>query len=817
MRRLLGLALASLIACAAHARPLDLDDLLQTESLGAVGLTPHGLIIERRRAYAQAPAFDTEAELTIGRTDLLILDGSDARPLLPRLTDGGYMAGPLSPDGARLLVYRLRGSAWDAGVVTLATGAVVWLDLTPELAPLGRAAQWRSNRELLMLVRAPGDLPLALRRGRQGPARIAKAWQTMAKGEEPSASVLGSGRFLPEPAPRGAVVRVQVDSGVVQTLARGDVEDLEISPDGRRAALVLLGEALQPPPDRLIRVAEPTRRRSLALIDLTSGAMTRPCPSCELAPLLLSWSPHSDALLVFGRQEGVDWAQGGFWKVGLSRSERLAPGMSPKLAFTSEGLPIVRAAWLGDAPVILAGPSGGRSDLYRLDGEGPLNLTALLPTPPAAIDAQDAEGLVLAAGGAVWRVDARGVTTALSAGGGEAAAPAPGLGDGYRLQINPPRPQGLVWIRRGAWLEAYDRGGRRTRLMTPPKIQMLASDGRQMVVADRDAHGVERLLRLAPRSPPSPVLTLNPALAALDPPDILAVHHRGPDGERLTSWLFLPKDRPPGAKLTLIVTPYPGAVFPSPPPVFGADAASLQTNPYGLAAHGEAVLVPSLPRDRARGEPGAGLADQILTAVDAAILTGQVDPDRVALFGHSFGGYAALMSAAQSPRFKSVIAKAAVTDIAALRGDLIPHDAAVPQDGYELNFGSGWSELGQGHLGTDPTTDPERYRRNSPISHIGQIRAPVLLIAGDQDEVSVGQSQAMFAALYRQGRDACLVTYWGERHLIASPGDLRDLYARVFIWLDRTLPKTTPKPPTADEQVRPRSEWSLPALPAPPI
>lgn len=795
MRRLLGLACASLLACAtaAQARPFDLEDLLQAQDLGAVGLTPQGsaLIVERLRAYAKAPAFDTEADLTIGRTDLLRLDlapQSAPRPLLPILADGGYKAGPLSPDGARLLVYRLRGDAWDAGVVTLATGKVRWLDLTPELAPLGRAAQWRSNHELLMLVRAPGDLPLALRRGRQGPARIAEAWRTMARGQSPAVTVLGSGRFLPSPPATGAVVRVLADSGSVQVLARGDFEDLEIAPDGRRAALVALGEALQPPPDRLIRVAEPTRRRSLTLFDLTRGEIAHPCPGCDLAPLLLSWSPLSDQVLVFARAPGTDWAQGGFWRISAAGSQRLAPTLTPQLAFTSEGLPIAHAAWLGSAPLVLAQSRPGRGDLYRVDANGPLNLTALLPASPVGAFALDAEGLVLAAGGAVWRVDTRGVTTALSPSGAEPLPALAQLGEGFRLQVNPPRPQASLWVRRAGQMEVYDPKGRRVRLAAPAEAQALSTDGRRMIVAHQDDHGVVILALLSQKGPPRPLLTLNKPFSALSAPDILPVRHRGPTGLSMTSWLYLPKDRPLGLKLPLVVTPYPGAVFDRPPPAIGQGAASLQTNPYVLAAHGYAVLVPSLPRDRATGEPGAGLADQILAAADAAIATGSVDPQRLALFGHSFGGYGALMSAAQSARFRTVIAKAPVTDPAALRGALIPHDAAVPQDGYELNFGTGWSELGQGGLGADPADAGDRYRRNSPLRLVRQISAPVLLIAGDQDEVPISQSQAMFAGLYRWGQDAELVTYWGERHLIASPANLRDLYGRVIAWLETTLP-----------------------------
>lgn len=797
MRRLLGLIAAGLLACAvpALARPLDLEDLLQTQDLGAVGLTPSGstLIVERLRAYAGAPAFDTEADLTIGRTDLLRFDltlGAAPEPLLPVLADGGYKAGPLSPDGAHLLVYRLRGAAWDAGVVTLKTGAVRWLNLTPQLAPLGRAAQWRSNQELVMIVRAPGDLPLELRRGRQGPARITAAWRTMASGAQPAATVLGSGRFLPTPTATGALVRITLGASAIEVLAHGDFEDLEIAPDGRQVALVELGAALQPRPDRLIWVADATRKRGLTLLNLDTLALAHPCPTCDLAPLLLSWSPHGDQVLIYARQSDQDWAQGALWRVGATNARRLTTVQTPLLSYTSEGLPYAHAAWFDDDPIVLAhaAPGGGRADWYRLGRDGPINLTGLLQTPPLATGGLGPDGLLMVADGAVWRIDGRGVVTAMSSSGDRHTIIRPALGDGFRLLVNPPRPETSVWTRRPKGGEAYDHRGWQAQLALPPDAEILTAGARQLITLRRDGHGVETLGLVTPHGPPRDLLALNGALAATEPAEIVPIRQGDLSGEPLTSWLYLPRIRLAGAKLPLAVLPYPGAVYSAPPPAYGLGAASLQTNPEVLAAHGYAALVPSLPRAPASRDPAAGLADQILTVVDAAIATGVIDPNRLVIFGHSFGGYAALTTATQTDRFKAVIAKAAVTDIAALRGALIPHDAAVPEDGYELNFGTGWSELGQGHLQTDPTHDPERYRRNSPLAAAERITSPVLLIAGDRDEVPISQSQAMFAALYRQGKDAELVTYWGERHLIASPANLRDLYARVFAWLALVLP-----------------------------
>jgi dipeptidyl aminopeptidase/acylaminoacyl peptidase len=45
----------------------------------------------------------------------------------------------------------------------------------------------------------------------------------------------------------------------------------------------------------------------------------------------------------------------------------------------------------------------------------------------------------------------------------------------------------------------------------------------------------------------------------------------------------------------------------------------------------------------------------------------------------------------------------------------------------------------------------------------------------------------MFAALYRQNKDAVLVTYRGEGHVVIGPGNVRDQYRRLFDFLGQTI------------------------------
>ncbi len=107
---------------------------------------------------------------------------------------------------------------------------------------------------------------------------------------------------------------------------------------------------------------------------------------------------------------------------------------------------------------------------------------------------------------------------------------------------------------------------------------------------------------------------INGRLADTDPLDVRAIRHTGPDGQPLTSWLYLPprRDGPPPP---LVVKVYSGDTYRVPPP-FKPPVLGLQGDTRVLVGQGYAVLAPSLPRPRpapgAGEEPALGLADRIL-------------------------------------------------------------------------------------------------------------------------------------------------------------------------------------------------------------
>jgi dipeptidyl aminopeptidase/acylaminoacyl peptidase len=283
---------------------------------------------------------------------------------------------------------------------------------------------------------------------------------------------------------------------------------------------------------------------------------------------------------------------------------------------------------------------------------------------------------------------------------------------------------------------------------------------------------------------------INAGLADVDPTRVQPIAHLGPDGQALTSWLLLPPRRSGAPPPPLVIRPYSGLSYGE-APVDLANERGFVGNYRALVGHGYAVLVPSLPLPRDRLDPMPGLADRILDIVDAAAkapaTAGTFDPGRLALVGHSYGGYTVQAAIGQSNRFRAAISMSGLSDLFSKWETLATAYRAMPQDGAMFNWSMGSVEAGQDEMFRPPWADPARYARNSPLYAVDHIKTPLLLFHGDQDLIMVEQSDAMFAALYREAKDAILVTYWGEGHGINSPGNVRDLFQRTFSFLDEHL------------------------------
>ena len=92
-------------------------------------------------------------------------------------------------------------------------------------------------------------------------------------------------------------------------------------------------------------------------------------------------------------------------------------------------------------------------------------------------------------------------------------------------------------------------------------------------------------------------------------------------------------------------------------------------------------------------------------------------------------------------------------------------------------------------MGTMPWRDPERYVSNSPLFFADRVSTPIMLIHGDLDTMgTIYQTEEMFTALHRENKDAMLVTYMGEVHTVEHPQNQRDMWKRIFSFLEWSSP-----------------------------
>jgi dipeptidyl aminopeptidase/acylaminoacyl peptidase len=263
-----------------------------------------------------------------------------------------------------------------------------------------------------------------------------------------------------------------------------------------------------------------------------------------------------------------------------------------------------------------------------------------------------------------------------------------------------------------------------------------------------------------------------------------------------------------------VVQAYEGLSYPVAPRDYPGERGFL-INIQTLVGHGYAVLVASLPLPKTQPDPMADLGGRLGGIVDAMAadpdLSRQVDLERVALWGQSYGGYTVMAAIAQTDRFRAAVALSGLSDLISKWETMPAVYRAAPEEGLHNNWSSGSVESGQDRMGAPPWVDPGRYIRNSPLFLAPRIRTPLLLIHGDQDVIPLPQSEAMFSALFRQDKDAMLITYFGEGHVIVSPGNVRDLYRRAFAFLDAQFSRGGP----ASAATPPRNPEPAPASGAP--
>jgi len=289
----------------------------------------------------------------------------------------------------------------------------------------------------------------------------------------------------------------------------------------------------------------------------------------------------------------------------------------------------------------------------------------------------------------------------------------------------------------------------------------------------------------SPGSKPNKIFEGNSSLPGINFGIEKRIEYETSDGKHLGGWILLPPFYKPGTKYPLIVWPYPGWMAGRTASWIDDQGIVSAINLQIAAAHGYAVLRPSIPLNPlgVPDEPLLKMTQGVLPAVDKTIELGIADPEQVFVMGVSLGGYATYALITQTDRFNAAVAMAGLSDLISGYGQF---DTVTRYDErpHENQFSQSRVIEASLRLGAPPWKDLPRYLRNSPILYADRVRTPLLIVHGDLDAVPIQQGEEFFKALYRQGKPAEFVRYWGEGHIIESPDNVRDMWSRVFAWFD---------------------------------
>lgn len=171
-------------------------------------------------------------------------------------------------------------------------------------------------------------------------------------------------------------------------------------------------------------------------------------------------------------------------------------------------------------------------------------------------------------------------------------------------------------------------------------------------------------------------------------------------------------------------------------------------------------------------EWGAKMHDDLLDAMDHLVAQGIVDRERMAIYGVSYGGYAALVGATFTPNvFKCAISMVGVSNLNTFM-------ESIPE--YWKPMIAMWHKrVGE---------DREFLWSRSPLSRVDDIRIPILIAQGKNDpRVKRAESEQIVAAMKERGIAHEYVMYENEGHLLAKPENRLDFYHRADRFLAKHL------------------------------
>ncbi|HEX5380574.1 MAG TPA: S9 family peptidase [Phenylobacterium sp.] len=244
------------------------------------------------------------------------------------------------------------------------------------------------------------------------------------------------------------------------------------------------------------------------------------------------------------------------------------------------------------------------------------------------------------------------------------------------------------------------------------------------------------------------------------------------DGKAIDAWIVTPPNFDPSKKYPLILEIH-GGPFSAYGPTFSTDdqlyAAAgyvvVYSNPRGSTSYGEAFA-----NEIDRNYPSHDY-DDLMSVVDAGIAKGFVDADRLYVTGGSGGGALTAWTVGKTSRFAAAATQKPVINWSS---------EVLTTDGYAF-MGPYW-------FGKMPWEDPQGYWARSPLSLVGNVKTPTLVIVGERDmRTPDSEAEQYYAALQLRGVPTALIKLPGASHggFTARPSQSAAKASAILAWFEK--------------------------------
>jgi len=182
-------------------------------------------------------------------------------------------------------------------------------------------------------------------------------------------------------------------------------------------------------------------------------------------------------------------------------------------------------------------------------------------------------------------------------------------------------------------------------------------------------------------------------------------------------------------------------------------------------------------RDRLVGDPGFPEVADVVAGLDDLVASGVADPDRAVVAGGSWGGYVTLLAIGRHPdRWAAAVAAVPVADYLTAYADEAP----------------GLQAFDRSLFGGEPATAGDLYRERSPLTYVGAVATPVLVLAGDNDSrCPIDQVLNYVAALGTGGVDHELYRFDAGHGSMVTEERVRQMAAELAFVTSRLRPPPT--------------------------